>query len=341
MFNSVILDVAIAVIFTFLGVSLLTSAVVEGFASFINLRSSTLKGGIIRLLNDKNFNGLAAQLYAHALIHPQGAGLAALPRQGMGAIPYDVQTILGVAPGGNGGLRETLMDALNKNQPAYINSGQFAAAMTDMLSLKPGMTPEDVKQAINNAVSPTENPQINQLLIGMIDRTQNDYAKLQQELAGWFDNAMDRLSGVYKRKTQVIAFVVALLISLFINANPFMVGQRVWAQPSLNDSLKLATTTPDQNTMLLIESLPIGWANGRLGHVFGRHGEDISLLPPAKNQTPPWWTYLFPAFLGWLISAAASLFGAPFWFDTLQRVVRLKGAGPSPKERTDGTAAAG
>jgi hypothetical protein len=43
--------------------------------------------------------------------------------------------------------------------------------------------------------------------------------------------------------------------------------------------------------------------------------------------------------LGWLVTAFATLFGAPFWFDTLQGFVRLKGAGPSPQEKTDKTAA--
>ncbi len=44
---------------------------------------------------------------------------------------------------------------------------------------------------------------------------------------------------------------------------------------------------------------------------------------------------------GWLITAAGTVFGAPFWFDLLQRVIRLKSSGPSPKEKQEDTAAAG
>jgi hypothetical protein len=40
--------------------------------------------------------------------------------------------------------------------------------------------------------------------------------------------------------------------------------------------------------------------------------------------------------LGWLITAAGTMFGAPFWFDTLQRVVRLKSSGPKPQGEADG-----
>jgi hypothetical protein len=31
--------------------------------------------------------------------------------------------------------------------------------------------------------------------------------------------------------------------------------------------------------------------------------------------------------MGWLIAAGAALFGAPFWFDVLQRFVQLRGTG--------------
>jgi hypothetical protein len=34
--------------------------------------------------------------------------------------------------------------------------------------------------------------------------------------------------------------------------------------------------------------------------------------------------------LGWIIAAGAALFGAPFWFDVLQRFVQLRGTGRPP-----------
>jgi hypothetical protein len=33
---------------------------------------------------------------------------------------------------------------------------------------------------------------------------------------------------------------------------------------------------------------------------------------------------------GWALTILATLFGAPFWFDTLQRFVQIRGAGPEP-----------
>ena len=39
------------------------------------------------------------------------------------------------------------------------------------------------------------------------------------------------------------------------------------------------------------------------------------------------------AVAGWLISAVATIYGAPFWFDMLQKITRLAGTGPVPPDK--------
>src|ERR1700744_214423 len=93
MFGSTILDVAIGLIFSFLAVSLFTSAVVEAINSLLQLRAVNLKSGVMALVNDPGFDGLAKRLYEHALISPLGPGLwqapaaAALQGPAAGAAP--------------------------------------------------------------------------------------------------------------------------------------------------------------------------------------------------------------------------------------------------------------
>ena len=36
---------------------------------------------------------------------------------------------------------------------------------------------------------------------------------------------------------------------------------------------------------------------------------------------------------GWLLTASTALFGAPFWFDLLQRTVQMRGTGEKPETR--------
>jgi hypothetical protein len=68
MFGSSILDVAIGLIFVYLFLSLICSAVNEGIASLVNKRGNILFEGIKNLLNDPKFTGLAQQLYTHGLV---------------------------------------------------------------------------------------------------------------------------------------------------------------------------------------------------------------------------------------------------------------------------------
>jgi hypothetical protein len=100
MLSSGIFDFAIGLVFTFLAVSLAVGAATEALASILKWRSHTLRKGVMDLLNDTNFNELAAEIYRHGLVNPRGNGMAA--------------------------------SRCTKN-PSYIEPGHFAAALLDIL----------------------------------------------------------------------------------------------------------------------------------------------------------------------------------------------------------------
>ena len=81
----------------------------------------------------------------------------------------------------------------------------------------------------------------------------------------------------------------------------------------------------------------MGWPPG---HVFmaksGKKDKDSDVFVwfwNAPNASP------LTSAIGWMITAVSALFGAPFWFDTLQNLIRLKGSGPSPAEKNNKAAA--
>jgi hypothetical protein len=329
MFNSAVLDVAIGVIFGFLAVSLITSAAVEALNSACKWRSSTLLAGIKSLVNDPSFNALAAELYQHAAINPRGSDTAPLT-----------------------------------NKPAYIDKTQFAAAFLDVTGLSgagPGLAPGPAAvAALRNAIAAkfpanAGNPQMVQMLTGMVQRANGDIDLVKKELASWFDNAMDRVGGAFKRWTQLLSALVALVIAVLFNVDAFHVASQVWQQPTLSAQLKVpaaaqlvlpASASPDAHGVtqaqieaaalamgqVLDQKLPLGWPPGQF------------LQVKAPGEKDPTWIWEHPSlfarsFCGWLVTALATLFGAPFWFDVLQGFVRLKGAGPSPAEKISGGAA--
>lgn len=322
MFGSAILEVAIGVIFGFLAISLFTSAAVEAINSYLKLRATNLKSGIMALVNDPTFTGLAKQLYEHASISPFGPGA------GAAAATYKN----------------------SKDLPSYIDKAQFARALMDVTGLSAASStaaaqapgPAAIAE-FRKQVDKIADPQIHDLVQGVVDRTGGDIRKMEAELGEWFDNGMDRLSGVFKRWTQAATFVIALVFAFAINLDSLRVATQIWRHPAIAEGLKLpdlklSGAGSDQEAIAKISSIfegdfPVGWAPDHFLEVGDGKGGWVKL-----SESP---LSFFSPLVGWIITAFAALFGAPFWFDTLQSLIRLKGAGPSPQEKLDGRAAPG
>lgn len=90
----------------------------------------------------------------------------------------------------------------------------------------------------------------------------------------------------------------------------------------------------DQLGALQQAGLPIGWSASARPQVFDDgcpKGEARCLQTlPVANLAWLGNVLLIPA--GWLLTALACTLGAPFWFDALSKLVRLRGAGGKPPE---------
>jgi len=171
-----------------------------------------------------------------------------------------------------------------------------------------------MKSAIDSKI---KNRQLNNLLNGIIDRTSGDLGRVRDELARWFDNGMDRVSGAYKRKTQAWSFVIALITIAILNVSAIDVGRALWQQPIISRTI---AANPNQTLAQALKQLdelgntgiPIGWTEAN--RVTFRSTRGI-------------WTVV-----GWVVTAIATLFGAPFWFDLLKKFVNLRQTGLPPDE---------
>jgi hypothetical protein len=301
MFGSAVLDLVIGLVFTFLAVSLAVSAITEMIASITKWRSVTLRKGMKDLLNDPNLSGLGRLIYEHGLVNPLADGTAA------------TATSL-------------------RRLPGYIDPENFAHALMDVTGITETASSEEIKDKIDRVMK--NNPQINVLLKGIVDRAAGGAGEISEEIARWFDTAMDRVSGAYKRGAQRTSFIVALVFAAVLNISAVHVAERLWEHPidvatitqiKAEDIKGPAAAEKFTADLRKIDALStsIGWEN-------------------ADKFKGFWATELWhPTFdiasriVGWLITALAALFGAPFWFDALQQIIRLKGAGPSPQEKRE------
>jgi len=175
------------------------------------------------------------------------------------------------------------------------------------------------------------------LVANQIATAQYQVERLQANVEQWFNDAMDRVGGWYKRWTQKILLVIAVILVFAANADTFTLANRFMRDNALRASIVSAAektiqnnaanpandTLARQNFLKDAEklNLPLGWVRA----------ED----DPYKNDQVPgacdirgWLLKV----LGLLISTFAVSMGAPFWFDTLSKFINLRGAGTPPGE---------
>jgi hypothetical protein len=299
------LDVAIGLSFIFLLLSLVASVGQELIAGLFALRARTLELGLRNLLH----SSLCDQLYAHPLIR-------SMYRESWWPI--------GRRPG-------------RVRHPSYIAPRAFAIAVFDTVAPDVRITSEDgtpredkdVIRDTRAAIEALDVPDgVKRRLLTILDTARGDVDAFRLGLEAWFDDAMARVSGWYKRKAQLIIFAVAIAVTVALNANTITIGERLWREPALRATVAeqagAATGTAQGATALdrldatidKVEKVgklgvPIGWSTSASDP---RH---ISLGGGG-------WARLLG---GWLLTVLAVSLGAPFWFDTLSRLSRLRASG--------------
>jgi hypothetical protein len=172
---------------------------------------------------------------------------------------------------------------------------------------------------------------------------------------------MARVSGWYKRKSQIILIVIGLLLVPAINANALVIGKTLWQDSAVRGAVvaqaqrAVATPTPTATPSSTATptptptatSTPTAAENAKAAADAVADVQQVGVPLGWRGDAVPhggsgWTTAIF----GWLLTIAAISLGAPFWFDFLGRVSRLRGSGKpetplpatgsgSPRERVD------
>lgn len=298
LFGSAVLDVAIGLIFLYLILGLICSALGEQVSQFLSLRANHLWDSICNMLGDHPGEGVAKWVYEHGLVKGLAVGQKSEP-----------------------GAEEHPADAA---MPSYIPSSVFAQALQDVWS---SMTQEE-----RNA-SPHLQP--------LMDSAGRDAAAVKSGIEQWYDFAMARASGWYKRKAQFIVLVIALITVTASNADTLAIANHLWSSPGERTALANAANTAAKGDLASIaakvppEAAPLlGWVDCG-PEAACTSSEAMNAVP----QEPLGWLMKV---LGLLMSAFAVSLGAPFWFDLLKKLVTMRAGveNPSKNGKTGNTATA-
>jgi hypothetical protein len=234
--------------------------------------------------------------------------------------------------------------------PQYIPPRIFAQALVD--TLLPRVTPpggqagdKNVLRELDEAVSRLDDRfPAKRSLLALLRQAEGDLARFQASLENWYDAEMGRISGWYKRWSKVILAVTGLLVGIVANIDTIQVAhglyvdepvrQAVVAQAtngtrcqSETDPARQRQCADTQIALLTNRGLPIWYPSGcSLSH----WSKLDNCWSWSSSQRPAGWR-LLPKLLGWVLTAFAVSFGAPFWFDALSKLGSLRTSGPRPQ----------
>ena len=169
---------------------------------------------------------------------------------------------------------------------------------------------------------------------------------------------MYRVSGWYKRYAQKWLLGLALVLAVVCNVDTIHIIRVLSSNPQLlaetvNQAVNTAKAATSQASASSVRHrrwnlLPIllktqTRAVSRLVNTANFAMSNLNNVSVPIGWSESQWQYLhdpghlFSAVLGWFLTGLAASLGAPFWFDTLQRFVTIRGNGRSPDEKDIGT----
>ncbi len=335
MFGSEILDIAIGLILVYLLLSLICTVIREGLEAWTKTRAVHLERGIRALLHDPKGEDLAKDLYDHPLV------------SGLYRGSYEPSKI-----------KKNGQMPVHQDLPTYIPAGNFARALLDIVAHRSNPREETDDDSSNAPISlegirasakKISNESVRRALLFAIDTADGDFAGAQANLEAWYNSAMDRVAGWYRRRTQYILLAVGLIVTVILNANTFMIANALSQDDALRQALVLeagliAHDTSREAALRQADlreryaeldrlGLPIGWADGWPGP----EREEGQALWSYVGENP--WDGAVAPIVGWLITVLAISLGAPFWFDVLNKfmVIRstVKPHEKSPEEASE------
>ena len=128
-----------------------------------------------------------------------------------------------------------LIDGLSPSQrPSYIPSRTFALALLDVVSGGTGKigTSKDLEAKIDLLSDDLKRP-----LKLLLYESRHNLDRFTTNIEIWFNNSMDRVSGVYKREGSYALFFLSFLLAAGLNVDTIVLANRLSHDSALRSAL--------------------------------------------------------------------------------------------------------
>jgi hypothetical protein len=248
------------------------------------------------------------------------------------------------------GLVQKDMFLRGTRKPSYIPTRTFVLTVLDALN---GSFPASAAE-VRMAVEKMPDPKIKRALLALVDEAKGDLEEVKKNFGVWFDHSMDRVSGWYRRKVQMIILILGILVSFGLGVDTTATVKLLWGDSALRGALVTAAQAQVAKQQAALPPADTTSATPNFDQV-GKNlnaiqtqftSLDIPTFPlkdvcdewkraeSAKSCTPSGMSlllfWLHRHWLGFVITSAALSLGAPFWFDLLNKLVSMRSAGQKP-----------
>ncbi|NDJ84453.1 MAG: hypothetical protein GYB66_01075 [Chloroflexi bacterium] len=304
MFGSIALDVAIGLIFVFFVMSSITSTAYSLISNIRNTRGKLLAESLKLLLD----GGIYEQVMHHPLIRRANLKAKRLGMQFGIQLDYD-------------------------EKPPYIDPETFSKVLADLM-VKAKSTTDPTKVLLGDL-----DESLRPLFENLNPLNNESVEELVDDIRDWYNNAMNSLTKIFKEYTRMWLLSIATVATIFFNVNALVIAEALWQGPTLRDAVvEAADQRVSQENIgadeageardnpvaifqddLAALSLPVGWTEQELDNIgLG----SLAQIDAPERETPNLFVYI----VGWILTISAASFGAPFWFDLLNKLVNLRAA---------------
>lgn len=314
------IDLVLGLIFIYLLISLLSSILNEIILTYLtSFRSKNLKDAILTMLNDsvrkkeKNTSELGDRFYEHPVV-------------------------------------QRFVKGSHKKLPSYISRENFAKIVVDLLSPEESSVDYTLEQIQETIEKLPEESKTRKILLTHLKTSQGKMDHFRASLEQWYDDMMERVTGWYKRRVQLILFVIGFVLAVALNANTFNIAKNLSSDPEAANNIaemasrfaesypeSLSDTTMQDDSTSQIQQYKTQFADLMDNQMAQTHTiVGMGWSKEKWDQHKRADVLLFSVF-GWLLTALATTLGAPFWFDLLKKIVHIRNTGFKPEEKKSTT----
>lgn len=235
MFGSAV-DLAIGLVFVFLLLSVITSGINEWIAKWTHLRAKHLEAGIRKLLGDP---GLADAFFSHPSIMALSSNEGRINLLGTALVPPEVKG----------------------RKPSYIPATAFATTLVSIIGRSSPAPPtgaggepllSDLTNQLETWLLALPNSDLQRNLQLLVTQADTNVDRFMTGLETWFDDAMDRVSGWYKRNTKRVMLVIGIAIAFTCNVDAVLLAKTLW----IDAPLRASVAAQAQNAVTSFSSTP-------------------------------------------------------------------------------------